>query len=94
MICANCKHWEMGDIWETSYSKDHGVVVECKGWCLAKSSNKRKRWNYHPICSLFEKRKNTGFIIFGTGFPTKEQLETIANFFKENNDTRTKTVTT
>lgn len=29
-----------------------------------------------------------------TRFPTKEQLEAIANFFKENDDTREKTIIT
>ena len=42
MICANCVHWTMGDTWGTNFNgRDHGVTIECKGWCLAKP-NKRK----------------------------------------------------
>lgn len=86
MICANCVHWTMGDTWGTNPNgKDHGVLVECKGWCLAKP-NKRKRWNYQPAkkCPLFTKRKQTGLIMTGQGLPTPEQLETIHNFLEEN----------
>lgn len=86
MICANCIHWTMGDTWGTNPNgRDHGVLVECKGWCLAKP-NKRKRWNYQPAtkCPLFSKRKQTGLIMTGQGLPTQEQLDTIANFLEEN----------
>ena len=84
MICADCAHWTMGDIWGSPRGKGHGVVVESKGWCIAKP-NKRKRWNYQPCakCKFFEKRKQNGIIISGKGLPTEEQLETITNFLEE-----------
>lgn len=65
-ICAECIHWTMGDIWESPIGRDHGVTIECKGWCLAKP-NRRKRWNYHPAtkCKLFDKRPMRGFIYEG-----------------------------
>ena len=74
----------MGDTWSSPIGKGHGVIVESKGWCLAKS-NKRKRWNYTPSskCKFFEKRKQNGIIISGKGLPTEEQLETITNFLEE-----------
>ena len=86
MICANCIHWTMGDTWGTNFNgRDHGVSIECQGWCLAKP-NKRKRWNYKPAdkCPLFVKRKQIGIIIEGNGLPTQKQLDTIANFLEEN----------
>ena len=84
MICAECEYWTMGDTWGSSIGKDHGVVVECKGWCLAKP-NKRKRWNYCPCnnCKLFKKRKKDGIILYGEGLPTEEQINTIVNFLEE-----------
>ncbi len=83
-ICAQCKHWTMGDTWGTPMGRDHGVTVESKGWCLAKP-NKRKRWNYQPCykCALFEARDRDGIIISGTGVPTKEQLQPIFDFIDE-----------
>lgn len=85
MVCANCIHWTMGDTWGSSRGNGHGTIIECKGWCLAKS-NKRKRWNYTPSfkCKLFKKRKQNGIIISGKGLPTEEQLETIINFLEDN----------
>ena len=85
MICAGCKHWTMGDTWGTPMGRDHGVLVECKGWCLAKPGVKRKRWNYQPChkCKLYEARKRDAIILSGTGLPTEEQLEVIKNFIEE-----------
>ena len=84
MICAECKHWTMGDSWSTPMGRDHGVAIECKGWCLAKP-NKRKRWNYQPAtkCSLFDLRERDGIILSGTGLPTEDQIDTIVNFIEE-----------
>lgn len=65
LICADCKHWEMGDLWGSGSGK-HGLVIECKGWCFAKK-NKRKRWNYSPSCKLFDKEPVHGFIYEGGG---------------------------
>ena len=84
MICAECKHWTMGDTWGSPMGRDHGVTVESKGWCLAKPS-KRKRWNYQPChkCELFEARKVNSLIMSGTGMPSEEQIQTILDFVKE-----------
>ena len=84
MICADCVHWTMGDTWGTPMGKEHGVLVECKGWCLAKP-NKRKRWNYQPCnnCSLFEAKEKDSLIICGTGMPTDEQMQAVKDFLKE-----------
>ena len=82
MICAECKKWTMGETWGTNPNgKDHGTIVECKGWCLAKP-NKRKRWNYQPAhkCKLFDPSEQDTLIISGRGLPTQEQLDTIINF--------------
>ena len=82
MICAECKKWTMGETWGTNpIGKDHGTIVECKGWCLAKP-NKRKRWNYQPAhkCKLFDPSEQDTLIISGRGLPTQEQLDTIINF--------------
>lgn len=74
----------MGDTWGTPQGRDHGFTIECKGWCFAKPS-KRKRWNYHPAtkCPLFDERERIGLIMEGQGLPTEEQLETIQNFIEE-----------
>lgn len=82
-ICAECVSWEMGDFWSGGSGK-HGVVIECKGWCIAKP-NKRKRWNYQPChkCNLFSKREQNAIIMSGCGMPTEEQMETIINFIEE-----------
>lgn len=81
-ICANCIHWEMGDYWGTG-TGNHGVLVECKGWCLAKK-NKRKRWNYCSACKdLFEAREQNTLIMHGTGLPTDDQLNELDNFIKK-----------
>lgn len=85
MICADCIHWIPGDTWGTNPNgTDHGVLVECKGWCLAKP-NKRKRWNYCSVakCKLFDKAKRRGLIMSGEVPITKEQLETLSNFLEE-----------
>lgn len=84
MICAECEHWTMGDTWGSPIGRDHGVVIESKGWCLAKP-NKRKRWNYQPCykCLLFEKRKRDGIILCGNGPITEEQFNVINNFLEE-----------
>ena len=84
MICAECKHWTMGDTWGSPMGRDHGVVIECKGWCLAKP-NKRKRWNYQPCfkCPLFEAREVNSIIMSGTGMPNEEQIQTILDFIKK-----------
>ena len=82
MICAECKHWTMGDTWGTNLSgRDHGVVVECMGWCLAKP-NKRKRWNYQPAkkCTLFDPRRPTSLIINGEGPATEEQIQQVLEY--------------
>ena len=85
MICAECIHWRMGDTWGTNITgRDHGVLVESKGWCVAKP-NKRKRWNYQPAhkCLLFNPRERNTLIMSGQGLPTEEQLNTIVNFIEE-----------
>lgn len=84
MICAECKYWTMGDTWGSLMSRDHGVVIECKGWCLAKP-NKRKRWNYQPCfkCALFEAREVNSLIMSGTGMPNEEQVQTILDFIEK-----------
>lgn len=83
--CVDCSHWTVGEVWGTPQGRDHGFLIECKGWCLAKP-NKRKRWNYSPAtkCPLFSEKECTGIIIEGQGVPTEEQLETIQNFVEEN----------
>ena len=81
-ICAECKHWEMGDFWGSGSGK-HGLLIESKGWCVAKK-NKRKRWNYCPSCKLFEKMPKRGFIYEGGGGKTiEEDLCNIAGLMKE-----------
>ena len=82
-ICADCKHWEIGDTWGTN-SRINSTVIACKGWCNAKP-NKRKRWSYAPAnnCQLFDKREQTSLIMSGCGLPTKEQLNTIVSFVEE-----------
>ena len=82
--CANCSHWTMGDTWGSPQGRDHGFLIECKGWCLAKP-NKRKRWNYQPAtkCLLFSGRERTSLILEGQGLPTEEQLRTIQSFIEE-----------
>lgn len=81
-ICADCLHWEPGDLWGTG-NGNHGVVVESKGWCLAKP-NKRKRWNYHPMCDKFKPRKKQGFFYQGGGGNSiEEDLANIALLMKE-----------
>ena len=81
-ICAECSHWEPGDFWGTSDRK-RGTIVESKGWCTAKP-NKRKRWNYHPSCNLFDKRKRTAFIYQGGGGNSiQEDLTNIAALMRE-----------
>jgi len=82
-ICAECKHWKMGDIWGSN-SRTNSTVIACKGWCYAKP-NKRKRWNYAPAsnCQLFDKREQTSLIMSGCGLPTEEQLNTIVSFVEE-----------
>ncbi len=84
-ICAECVHWRMGDTWGTNLTgRDHGVLVESKGWCVAKP-NKRKRWNYQPAskCNLLELREKNTLIMSGQGLPTKEQIDTIMDFLDE-----------
>ena len=71
-ICAECVHWEMGDTWGSGNGK-HGVLIESKGWCLGKTPNKRKRWNYCPACNYFIKRKMQGFFHMGGGGNTLEE---------------------
>ena len=81
-ICAECVSWEMGDFWGSGSGK-HGVVIECKGWCVFKP-NKRKRWNYCPACKDFNKRKMNGFIYEGGGGKTiEEDLENITVLMQE-----------
>lgn len=82
-ICAECKHWTMGNFWSSNPRKN-STVIACKGWCNAKP-NKRKRWNYAPAsnCQLFDKREQTSLIMSGCGLPTEEQLNTIVSFVEE-----------
>lgn len=80
-VCAECAKWELGDFWSSSDGR-HGVFIETKGWCTHKK-NKRKRWNYHPACNDFDKRKKSGFIYCGSGKPTMEDIENIAELTEE-----------
>jgi hypothetical protein len=61
-------------------SGKHGLAIECKGWCVAKK-NKRKRWNYHPSCKLFEKETMHGFIYEG-GKSIEEDLNNIGELME------------
>lgn len=80
-ICAECKYWEVGNFWGSGSGK-HGLLVESKGWCVAKK-NKRKRWNYCPSCKLFENEPKRGFIYIGGGKTIEEDLYNIAGLMSE-----------
>lgn len=91
-ICAECTSWITGDCWFTSYENKHGVLVEAPGFCLFKKDKngnvvKRKRWNYHPACDCFTKKKKNGFIYQGGGGNTVEQdLRNISELIKDMED--------
>lgn len=70
-ICAECSKWTSGDFWGTGRN-NHGVLVECKGWCHLKP-NARKRWNYAPACNDFDNKPVQSFIYFGGGEENFEQ---------------------
>ena len=87
-ICAECACWQPGDCWFSGSGK-HGVMVEAPGFCLFKKDKngdvvKRKRWNYHPACDNFDKKKKKGFIYQGGGGNTvKEDLANVGELMKE-----------
>ena len=87
-ICGGCEYWEPGDFWGTG-TGTHGVLVESKGWCLGKRDKigcvvKRKRWNYCTACTLFSKKKMSGFIYQGGGGNTiQEDINNISELMKE-----------
>lgn len=81
-ICAECKHWDIGEFWGTGGGRN-GVLIASKGWCLFKK-NKRKRWNYCHACKDFDKKPMTGFIYQGGGGNSIEQdLANIGELIKE-----------
>lgn len=80
-ICAECSHWDVGDFWFGS-DGEHGVAIETKGWCLLKP-NKRKRWNYHPVCDCFNRKPVTGFIYQGGCKPVEEDIKGLAEAMRE-----------
>jgi len=81
-ICADCVDWKPGEFWGDGSGK-HGVVIECKGWCVHKP-NKRKRWNYCPACKDFNKRKMKGFFYQGgDGKTLEEDIQNITELMKE-----------
>ena len=87
-ICGACSYWGPGDFWGTGSSK-HGVLVECKGWCIFKKSKngevvQRKRWNYCKACDNFNKKKMTGFIYQGGGGNSIEtDLKNVSELMQE-----------
>lgn len=88
-ICAKCSNWEPGEFWHSGPDCNHGVLVESKGWCLAKKDKngevvKRKRWNYCTACPMFSKKKMNGFIYQGGGGNTiQEDIQNINELVKE-----------
>lgn len=87
-ICASCIYWKPGNFWGCG-ERNHGVMVESKGWCLFKKNKngeivKRKRWNYCSACQEYMKEKLTGFIYQGGGDNTiQEDMSNISELMKE-----------
>ena len=80
-ICAECTKWEMGDFWRTSMNRNPGSrVVVSEGYCKGTG---KACWSCRRACMAFDKRKQTGFIMSGTGPMTPETLKELDKNIQE-----------